>query len=219
MAAGVTESTTWPGAPYSPDAGDFVVPLSAVLKALHVLEDPDEEEERSVVNTPFSFQVITAGATAFSRNWSAIIGALGGAGAITSALKATGYGSAEPVLAAVFTASAAVLLSATVISVALMVTSDVRARAAASAAQYAARATITSAMMTSSRYGRPVAPTPPSPPAPASNYLVEVGGKWYAVKEFKQTADGVVADLHGRDDVVPMSRVNGITTSSVWDSN
>jgi hypothetical protein len=216
MSSTASDLAEWPGTPYAPDAADFIRPLQAVLKELHVLEDTSEKEQRSLTKTPFSYEVITAGAMTFSRNWSVIIGALGGVGAITSAIKAAGYGSSQPIQAATFTASAAFLLAATVVAIAIMVKADVQARGAASSAQYAARASITSAMLASSRYGRPVAQPNPTPPPPASNYLVEVGGKWYPVNEFKQTAKGVVADLIGRDDDVPVSQVKGITTSSVW---
>jgi hypothetical protein len=206
----------WPGNPYKADAADFIAPLSAVLQHLHVLEDTGEEKLRTLTNTPFSYEVITAGATAFSRNWSVVLGALGGVGGITSVVKALGYNSEHATQAATFTASAAVLFSATIVAIAIMVKADVQARGAASSAQYSARANIAAAMMASSRYGRPVPPPAPAPPPPASNYLVQVGGKWYPVNEFKQTAAGVVADLIGRDDDVAIIEVDGITTSSVW---
>lgn len=113
------------------------------------------------------------------------------------------------------TASASVLASAVALAIAIIVKADVGSRATASAAQYHARASIASSLLESAHYNIPV---PPDPPAPVSNYLVQVGGNWYPVKEFKQTNRGVVADLIGRDDDVAMSQVEGVSTSSVWDN-
>jgi hypothetical protein len=214
MSGETPEAATWPGSPYDLKAKDFTDPLTAVLRELHVLEDKGEGEV-TWNKTPFSYQVITAGATRFSRNWSTIVGALGGAGTIGSIIKALGYNSDQPAQAAAFTASAAFLLSATTIAIAIMVRADVGARGQASAAQYAARATIASAMMASSRYGRPI-PTPPPPPEP--RYMLKTkDAKWYAVKSFELTGGGRLAAVVGPDDSrIPGDEIDVLVPTNSW---
>lgn len=203
----------WPGKAYAAEAEDLGEPLQQLLRDLNVLEEKsDEDKVGPFRGTPFSVQVITAGATALGKGWTAAVGVVGGAGAVTAGLAGLGYGSDEPILAATFTASAAVLLAAVAVAVALMVRADVSARATASAAQYQARAVISSALLGSANYNRPTAM------APSTRYMAQVGGRWYPVKEFRQGANGVVADLLGASEV-KVSQLSGITSTDAWDEN
>ncbi|WP_159081573.1 hypothetical protein [Nocardioides sediminis] len=205
----------WPGKAYDPDGPDLGGPLQQLLLDLHVIEkEGDEDHLGPLKGTPYSIQVITAGATSLGKAWSALIALLGGGGAIAAGLRGLGYANDDPLMASVFTGSAAVLLAAVSISIAVMVKADVTARAEASAAQYRARAEISSALLGSAHYN---VPPPATPQRPTSHYVVEAGGKWFPVKEFRQTANGVVADLVGRDDPIRVQDVTGISATSVWD--
>lgn len=204
----------WPGRAYSADAEDLGEPLQQLLQDLHVLErEGDEHDLGPFRGTPYSVQVITAGATALGKGWTAVVGFLGGGGALAAGLQGLGYASEEPLLAATFTASAAVLLAAVAVSIAVMVRADVSARATASAAQYRARADISSALLSSGNYNRPA---PAVPSAPASRYMARVGDRWFPVKEFRQGVNGVVADLVGASEV-EVSKLAGVTSTDAWE--
>jgi hypothetical protein len=205
------DAAQWPGTPYAPDAADLIKPLKAVLEELRVLEDTTQEVTWN--KTPLSYQVISAGATRFSRNWSVIVAGFGGAGALASAIRGFGFDAEQSIEAATFTASAALLLGAAIIAIATMVKADVNARGSASAAQYAARASITCAMLTSSQYGRPV---PPASPSPEPNYMIKTKqGEWHPVKSFQKTSTGVLVKV---DDgtLIPARQIDVIVPTSVW---
>ncbi|HEU4514133.1 MAG TPA: hypothetical protein VFR87_13590 [Nocardioidaceae bacterium] len=174
----------WPGKAYAAEADDLGEPLQQLLRDLHVLEEKGDEKNLGPFRgTPYSVQVITAGATALGKGWAAVIGLVGGGGALAAGLTGLGYGSEEPLLAATFTA-----------------------------AQYEARAVISSALLGSANYNRPTAA------APTPHYMAQVGGRWYPVTEFRQGVNGVVADLAGASEV-EVARLSGITSTDAWKGN
>jgi hypothetical protein len=209
------KNVRWPGKAYDAAGEDLGGPIQQLLIDLHVLENEDDHKDMGpFTGTPFSIQVITAGATALAKVWPGLIALLGGGGAIAVGLEALGYGSDQPAQAAAFTLAAAILGSAVAISIAVIVKADVSARAMASAAQYHARSEVTGALLRSSQYNVPV----PAVVPPALNYLVMTRDQqWYAVQGFRLTPNGVVVDLIGRDHPIPITEVAGITPSTVWD--
>lgn len=204
-----------PGNAYDAEGADLGAPVQQLLVDLNVLEkDSDQGKVGALTGTPFSVQVITSGATAFGKGWSSIVGFLGGGGAIAAGIKGLGFSSGQPLVAAVFTASAGILAAAVAISIAVMVRADVSSRALATAAQYQARATITSALLASSHFNVPTA----SPPEP--NYVVKTGDdRWYPVKGFRMTGNGVVADLSDGSTPIALKDVNGLIPTSSWPSS
>lgn len=131
----------WPGAAVNDGGLDLSAPLVGLLQQLNVLEKERELEVGPTAfgGTPASLQVITAGATSVTKWVSGIITALGGGATVWAALKGFWITTSE-VQRVAYIAAAAVVGSSLAIALALIVRSDVSARAVASAAEYAARA-------------------------------------------------------------------------------
>jgi hypothetical protein len=115
-------------------------PARTLLEDLNLLETKDDQlRGNSLWSTPWSLQVITAGATSVTK-WVASIGGVAGLmasiGTVVTALNAVD----NVPLQLVSVGALAVVLSVTVLSVALMVRADVGARASVTAAEYQARA-------------------------------------------------------------------------------
>jgi hypothetical protein len=70
----------WPGNAYDPAADDLSAPMQQLMKDLHLLEEPGTVHP--LRGTPQSLQVITAGGTALSKGWAALVGLFGGGGAL-----------------------------------------------------------------------------------------------------------------------------------------
>lgn len=207
----------WPGKAYDETADDLGPPIQQLLVDLHVLEDESEAGKRTAFRTPFSLQVITAGATAMAKVWPVIITTLGTVGG-WSLWRGLGYDSNDPVPAAAFTLAAGLFAAAVVIGIAVIVRADVSARATATAAQYHARAQVTSALLSSSQYNVPL---PPQPPAPALNYmLMTKDDRWHPVTSFRATSHGVVvAHVIDQDEPIPMAEVCALVPTTVWNSS
>lgn len=207
------EKVKWPGKAYDQEADDLGVPLQQLLVDLHVLEE--DGEEPTVLATPASVQVITAGAFALSKGWSAAVAALGGGGAILTASQGFGYGSKTPLLAATFTGAAGLIAASTVIAIAIIVRADLLARATASAAQYQARASISSALLGSAQYNVP------PPPEPQPQYMVRTNdNRWHAVESFSLGDGGIVfAHVRGGGTPTPSSDITAIIPTSSWNAS
>jgi len=190
------DKVQWPGKAYDPSGDDVGKPIADLLTTLNLLEKPDEmaRESRPIQNSfrssPPSMQVITAGGAALSKGWATFIGAVGGIGSVLSFLKGLGMGSADPLRSAVFVGSAAAVLAAAVIAIAVIVRADVTARAHATAAEYEARARVTSALMTAFQGRNPL-------PVPTKYWVKkkspgEVDDNWYPVLGFDRDRNGLL---------------------------
>jgi hypothetical protein len=154
---------------------DILPPLKELQQGLGVLPtDADRAKSgagATFVGPPDSVAIIEAGATAFSKWWSAAIAALGGTAVVTSLV--TKFWSGQPGGVRVgLTLGVAAIVVATIIAVSVMVAADVRGRAQGTVALYAARASIADQFLRQSlQASRPVPPAPapqnPGMPAPA----------------------------------------------------
>ncbi len=122
-------------------------------------------------------QVITAGSTALSKITTAVVAAFGGAAALGAAVLAflqDDRNSAPLML--VLVGSVAAVLSATVLSIALIVRADLSARSAATSAEYRARAETAAALLQGFGRSRPS-------PAPEPRYWTKTRhGEVYPVQ-------------------------------------
>ncbi|MEJ2866392.1 hypothetical protein WCD74_01360 [Actinomycetospora sp. OC33-EN08] len=137
-----------PGSAHDAKGSDLAEPAAALAIRLRLLGDEPPPGDKE--STPDSVQVIQAGALFFSKSWAnwvaggttltALVTAAGGAFvSATTDLSAAGQ--------AAFIAGALFVLSAGAVAVAMIVASDVRSRAAATVAQYNARAEIARAFV------------------------------------------------------------------------
>jgi hypothetical protein len=155
---------------------DILPPLKGLQQGLGVLPADGDLAKSGVgatfVGPPDSVAIIEAGATAFSKWWSAAIAALGGTAVITSLVTKFWSGQSGGVRIGL-TLGVAAIVVATIIAVSMMVAADVRGRAQGTVALYAARASIADQFLRQSlQASRPVpaapAPQNPATPAPAS---------------------------------------------------
>ncbi len=125
-------------------------PARALLEDLNLLETKDDQlRGNSLWSTPWSLQVITAGATSATKWVASIGGAAGLMASIGTAVTALNAGDNVP-LQLVAVGALAVILSATILAIALMVRADVGARASVTAAEYQARALLASTYLQAS---------------------------------------------------------------------
>jgi hypothetical protein len=193
-------SVKWPAA-----NADLLGPTKDLLEGLSVLESAGDISEASASTppkdqpfnpfstseTPYSLQVITAGSLAFSQQAAKIVTALGGSAAILAAIKAIWFTSGSADRAAII-AGAAAVLAAVFISLAIIVRSDVQARATAQAAEYEARARIASVFLQTAERAQPG-----TTPAATRNYWLRRTGSqaWLEVDHFEAGANGFIAVL------------------------
>jgi hypothetical protein len=123
---------------------------------LRTVGQNDADTNKKINVTPYSLQVIKAGATALSRRWAVIVAAAGGLPALGTILLSwtniLGRQDNAPLVRAAFLVSGSVLLSTVVLAIAIIVKSDVAARAMGTAAQRQAEADIAVASLTSYQY-------------------------------------------------------------------
>lgn len=212
----------WPGIAVDRDANDLRAPVEDLLLTTDLLAS--EEDEKTGVTptaTPYSLQVISAGALALSKIVAAAIAS--GSVAAAAAAVATFYKNEEVPLRVALVAATGVLLASAVFGIAIIVRSDVQARSRGTAAQYAARASVTCGFLTTaaSVQGDGV---PTSPPAQTSigpllasltgrgelvvtNSLGEVG----TVLALRQTPRGALEVYMSQGDWVAASDVTTFT--------
>lgn len=152
-----------------PDPANSVsppVPLDELLRGLQLLATDEARKEACQTTkwdsaTPASMQVIKSGALQITQTGTKLIaGAGGGAGflaAILAVVVSIIEGVGEPVTIALI-ASAAVLLSAVAIALALFVSGDLEARGLATAARHQARAHVASSFLAGTQMLTQVAP-------------------------------------------------------------
>lgn len=208
----------WPGGAYDSEADDLSAPITRLLRDLRLLETAADERERALLTTPQSLQVITAGATALTKVWAGLVGALGGGGAIFAAVKGLGAGSGDtPLQRAVFVASAALLVAVAALSVAIIIRGDVAARATASAAEYRARADVAVSLIAGVQHARPQPPVPPAASAPPREAAPAC--PWAGTGVSLTTAPGAGVDPSGVTVVVPACwRAPAVAPQQVGDS-
>lgn len=133
-----------------PDAAvggsDLQAPLKALLNSLNMLEE-DKSKGGTWLSTPSqAAAVIESGATSLAKWWAVVVGAVGGTTVIATAATKFWSGQHGSARVAVLAAVGAVLVAA-VLSVAIIVSADIRSRAQGMSAVYAARAQIAQEFM------------------------------------------------------------------------
>jgi preprotein translocase subunit SecG len=209
----MSEKVQWPGKAVNADGDDLSVPVRRFLVDLRLLEK--KSESATLLGTPASLQVITAGATSLGKVWPALVAAVGGGSAIVTGLMGFGVGAAGTaniVQRATFTVSASLLASAVALAIAIMVRADVNARATASAAQYEARAAVTAAILSSSEFGRPVS----APPAAQPDYVLKTNNdEWLPVLGFTLN-DGCLAAEVGNNRAILAQNFEALIPTNSW---
>lgn len=151
---------TWPGS--------AAESIKTLIEQLHGIGEEDAANSKALGRnkTPYSLQVIKAGSTALSRRWAAIVAGAGGLPALWALVQGLtntlGAQDDAPMVRAAFLLAGSVLLSTAVIAVAIIVRSDVTARAAGTAARAHAEASIAVASLSSYQYAQ-AAPPPIGP--------------------------------------------------------
>ena len=146
-----SDPVKFPGAAVDPQGADLEAPLAQLLQGLGLLGKPEDLQgadgaASAFSGPPQSVAILEAGATAFSKWWTAAIAALGGATAITAAANKFWLGTDSNTHVALV-AGAAFVIGAALIAIGLMVTSDVRARGEGQAALYQMRAHLASVFL------------------------------------------------------------------------
>lgn len=145
--AQVGENVQFPASALNSTGQDIAGPTVKLLQQLELLPIPtDKEKGVSATETPYSLQVITAGALKLSKVWAVVIGAVGGGTAGLTAIQGF-LGKQDLPIRITYVAGAAAVLAIAAVSVALIVRADVDARAQTSIAQYSARAAIASVLL------------------------------------------------------------------------
>lgn len=180
----------WPYADLATTATpNFTTPITDLLTKLQEVGKPSGQDLQQSA-TPYSVQVITAGATSLSKVWAAAVGVLGGGSAIVAGVKGLVASGSDPALyRASFLFSAAVLAAAVVVAIAIIVRADVSARAEATAARALERGQIVAAFL--ANYVNAAAPA--SKPCTPCGYLVQTqADAWLVVDEISWQNGGIV---------------------------
>lgn len=200
---------------------DLVEPMQEVLEGIALLETKDDatkaaDAENPLLSfttstTPYSLQVITAGALAFSQQAAKVVASLGGVTAILAAIKGIWYTS-NSTEAAAMVGGAAFVLAALFVALAIIVRADVQARSLAQAAEYQARAQV------AARFLRGTEGAAAGSPAAIRKYFVQRAGtlSLRPVDEFKLDGGGLIAVLD--DDaktVVKAADIVNVTYASI----
>jgi hypothetical protein len=202
----------WPGDAFAAKGDDLARPIRNLLEHLRLLEEEKPGDVSFLGGTPASLQVITAGATSMSK-WSAgIVTALGGSTVLIAGIKGL-PGDADSMQRNVFLAALAVLLSAIVLAIAVMVRADLSARALASAAQYEARSMVAKTLLENLQYAAPAQPATSGGTCDMC-YVVKkkCDDKWYPVKTFAWEDDGTIAVVTDKDSKILSKDIEALVT-------
>ena len=181
----------WPGSQFNEEGSDLLEPVQILLREVNVLEK--DGEVATLWATPPSVQAITAGSTMVSKAWTSLLGAAGGGGALVAALNSVSDDWKNDPRASPFIFASAITLGAVAIAIALIVRGDVAGRAAASAAQYEARARIAVATIETIGSGRPPAPT-----VVTSGYVALIDHRWQVVESLSWIAGTLTVTVGGQ---------------------
>jgi len=151
------------------DANDSDKPGSAgnsqlvqLLNNLELLPPPDSDPPSGTFDTgDKEYMVLKAGVTKITSWVSRVLVAAGGAGAIWAAVEAY-FNHSRPGLQIALVASAAAIVGLAALALALVVSADLSARAAGTAAQYQARGQVAAAYEARSAAGIPASSAAPS---------------------------------------------------------
>jgi hypothetical protein len=119
---------------------DLLGPLKEILNGVSLLGDA-KDGGSAFAGPSQGVAILEANATALTKWWSVAVGALGGTTAIATAVSGFWDGETGGVRIALVAATGAILAAAT-IALAIIVSADVRGRAAGAQAIYSARAAI-----------------------------------------------------------------------------
>jgi hypothetical protein len=147
---------------------DVLVPLKDLLEGLNALGPAGSATGSALTSPSQGVAIIESGATALSKVWTTLVGALGGVTAITAVATRFWDGQQGGTRVAVVLATGAVI-AAVAIALAVIVSADVRARGTGAAAIYDARSAIAVKFLEVSAAEKPA---PPKPAAPASTESV-----------------------------------------------
>ncbi len=208
----------WPAKALSSEGDDLAPALRSLLEDLRLLETKtDEKEGVGPLKTPQSLQVLTAGATTLTKLYTGLATLVGGGGALVAGIYAF-WKSLDPPVAgqpdqsfkqAALMIAVAVLGSAVVIAVSLMVRGDVCARAEAHAAAYAARASVAASFLRTVEAALPKSPS-------VTPYYVKKRDSWKPVDSFEWD-NGIVAVTNG--DKIPVREISGLLRTDELEAN
>lgn len=199
----------WPADAVDPSGADLAGPLRSLLEGLNLLETEDDKkksQEKGNYSTPWSLQVITAGSFQLSKVGTALVATLGGGAAVWAAVKGFWISQHDPDRLA-YIGAAALIVSVLAVAIAIIVHSDVMARAQATAAEYDARARSATAFLNTAR---PVTTRP--------RYLIKTRTRndWQVINAFAVNAsEGLVVQLPGGGQVKPKD-IQAITSIPDW---
>lgn len=187
-----------PGKNVNPEGADLSEPLKQLLSDLNLLEPSTQPTDGvGVTGTPYSLQVIRAGALALNKAWATIAGLAGVSGLITAiggAWQADHAGSRVALIA-----GGSFITAAAFVAVALIVRGDVGARAATTVAQYHARAAVAISFLAAAK-GAGEAATPGATGGSAAEDLLaalalhpssveaQAGGQFFGVRGIRRLA-------------------------------
>ena len=208
----------WPDGAYSTSGDDLSEPIQALLQDMNLLEKrevdgSDPKVPKGLGNqTPFASQVITAGATSLSKLTATFVAAFGSLSAgVTAVLAFTRDLDNSTPLMLVLVGSLAVVVSATLIGLAIIVKADLSARAGATSAEYRARAETAAALLHGFGRSRPA-------PTPEPRYWTKTkNGDIYPVKGFRFNGGEVFVEAGGQN--LKQSDLELIAAYAEWQPN
>jgi hypothetical protein len=162
----MTSKVQIPGDPIDPKGDDVLVPLKDLLEGLNALGTPGSATGSALTSPAQSVAIIESGATALSKVWTTLVGALGGITAVTAVATRFWNGQQGGTRIAVVAVTGAVI-AAVAIALAIIVGSDVRARASGAVAIYDARARIAVKLLEVSAAAKQPPPKAATPPTAA----------------------------------------------------
>jgi hypothetical protein len=141
----------------SPQLGITTGDLEKLLERIQLLGNDGDRRKLGEAgtqkwddDTPLSFQVIKSGATQVTQTWTKLARNVGGAAALLSVIGggvAGLIGELSVPVATALVAGCAVFLAAIAVSIAVIVSADLRARSVATAARTEGRATVTTGFL------------------------------------------------------------------------
>jgi hypothetical protein len=198
-----TPSTTWPQTGLSAlDKGVLAAPIVDLLEKLHDKEIPKDDAVKPVKGTDPGVQVITAGATSFAKWYTVAVASVGGIAAVGAAVK--GFIKDNPDV--LF--PSAIIIAATAIAIAIMVSADVAGRAKATSAKKQYHSHVVEAFLNNYQFSKVDSPVPAA--RYETNYAIRktAGGSWIPVEGLDYDGTHLIVKVKG--DLVAASEVKDI---------